>query len=265
MQRRLQFTLLPSPVKSEERHPLLGESEIKQIKEAEGLYLPKSSLHAGFARDAKSLGTLRFLVNLCVLERRYFKCMLRKLQQWRGDFFTHFPKLLVGIKVLSAYSIMGVSANGEIRGEILPEGLLRYLFTWRVTPQRRSIHSCVVRRFCLSHFLCVSPVYTTWETFSSLSQANIAPFCIASSKWDGVFDVQTSFEPPWETELKFVPLVNRGPRSQDPTGGPLLHSLPSRGREDVWENVICWLQMSAEEGAALLRNTVAPPCHSELF
>lgn len=94
--------------------------------------------------------------------------------------------------------------------------------------------------------------------------ANIAPLCISSSKWGSVFDVQTSFEPLWEMKLKFVPLVNRDPCSQDPTGSPLLPSLPLVGGRRL-RNVICWLQMSAEEGAALLRNTVAPPCYSELF
>lgn len=35
--------------------------------------------------------------------------------------------------MLSARSIMGVSANGKIKEEILPQGLLCYLFMWRVT------------------------------------------------------------------------------------------------------------------------------------
>lgn len=74
------------------------------------------------------------------------------------------------------------------------------------------------------------------------------------SKWNSVFDVQASFEPLWEMKLKFV---NRGPCSL------LLPSLPHVGGKRL-RNVICWLQMSSEEGAALLRNTVAPR-YSELF
>lgn len=203
--------------------------------------------------------------------------------------------LRVGIKVLSVRGVVGLSANGKIRGEILPEDLLCYLFTFSLTSPLclmylNTVYLCVClwrgHAFCcLPNFLCKeggkkqSPaddchstmwpnegkcLFVSCDCSAPPQAANIAPLCISSSKWDSVFDVQTSFEPLWEMKLKFVPLVNRGPCSQDPTGSPLLPSLPLVGGRRL-RNVICWLQMSAEEGAALLRNTVAPPCYSELF
>lgn len=55
---------------------------------------------------------------------------------------------IVGIKVLSALSITGLSANGKIKGEILPGGLPPISFTRCVTS--RQLPVCAAQHFCLT-------------------------------------------------------------------------------------------------------------------
>lgn len=72
--------------------------------------------------------------------------------------------LRVGIKVLSVRGVVGLSANGKIRGEILPEDLLCYLFTFSLTSPLclmylNTVYLCVClwrgHAFCcLPNFLC---------------------------------------------------------------------------------------------------------------
>lgn len=219
---------------------------------------------------------------------------------------------MVGIKVLSVHSIMGLSANGKIRGEILPEGLLRLSFhvvcgfPEAFSSLKHNICSCVCVLVCGASFVSL-PMWEKkgnhlWQTvgrprdkpkerMTSLPAivhliqptpiptqrrpppttpraANIAPLCISSSKWDSAFDAQTSFEPLWESKLKFVPLVNRGPCSQDPTGSPLPPSLPHMGGRRLRKRYLltsneCWRGGSVVEehcgSSVLLRIVLIPP------
>lgn len=126
----------PSPLLSNQRRvrPLLGESEIKQITEAEGSTC-QTALCWICPCGYKKLHVLARLANfsklVCVHACENFN---------NGGEISPSSKtsLIVGIKVLSVYSITGVSANRKIRGEILPEGLPPYLFSPCVASQRRS-------------------------------------------------------------------------------------------------------------------------------
>lgn len=115
---------------------------------------PAKKLSAGFASVAKSLGEAPlprkvFEAGLCARltvefsvqtpGRRHFECThacerVRERSIHNGEEISSQTSLIVGIKVLSVCSITGASANGKIRGEILPEGLLRYLSAWCVAP-----------------------------------------------------------------------------------------------------------------------------------